>query len=313
MRVTSLGLERPFMRKLLRKLRPSAGPLLTMGVRGGQLRLLMLDRGSVVWHRVVPLNPAYLEGGVISQPRALAMAMQTTLSQSPHPGVTQAVAGVPGYHALSSIVDIPASREFRPEQVLPREARRLFAYRPDSSILAWWPIKGTGDGTRRYLMTVTRRSAVQSFREVFSMAGMELLALDSGPLAAARASNIEEGLVVQAEIDGGDVVVIKNGSVGLVRSAYWGEDISDEDSLLARMTDLVERSIASHNEANPMGPLNVHAPLVLLGAGADVLGDRLAQAAGRMPASVNAPLDVPEDLPMGELAANVGMALRAVH
>ncbi|MEX2430793.1 MAG: hypothetical protein WD645_02605, partial [Dehalococcoidia bacterium] len=149
--------------------------------------------------------------------------------------------------------------------------------------------------------------------EVCALAGLKLTALDSGPLAAARAANIEEGVVVQAEVDGGDVVVIKDGGVGLVRSAYWGGDIFDEEALLARVVDLAERSVASHNEANPGSTLHAEAPAVILGAAADMLSGRVEYALGRGTARAQPPLEFHAGLPMGELAANVGMALRSVR
>ena len=141
---------------------------------------------------------------------------------------------------------------------------------------------------------------------------MRLRALDSGPLATARAANQPDAVVVLAESDGGDVVIIKGGTVGLVRSAYWGGDIVDQDSLLARVTDLVERSIATHNEANPAGPLGIEAPLLLAGAGAQMLGDQVARALQRTPGTFEPPLQWDGELPLEEVATNLGIVLRGV-
>jgi hypothetical protein len=224
------------------------GPQLSVVVRGGQLRLLMTEQRKIVWYRVIPLNPAYLEGGMVAQPRAVAASFKAALEQSPAPLIPEGVAAVGGYHALSSIIDVPNAREFKPEEIIPREARRLFAYRPDSSSLTWWPVK-SDSAARRFLFVVTRRAAMQSLRELFAMAGIRLRGLDSGPLAVAAAANLEEGIVVQAEADGGDVIVLKGGTVGLVRSAFWGGDIVDQESLLSRVADLTDRAVASHNDA----------------------------------------------------------------
>lgn len=294
----------------LRSVRPSSGPVLGVAVRSGQLRLTIGTNRSLVWYRVVPLNPAYLEGGVIAQPRAVATALRNALAQAPYPEIRDGIAALPGYHALSAVLDIPRSRDFKPEEILPREARRLFSYRQDSSVLSWWPLNAPGLAGRRYLLVVARRAAMQALREVFSMAELRLKAIDSGPLAATRAANIGEGVVVVAESDGGDVVVVKSGNVGMVRSVYWGGDIVDQESLLARVTDMVERTVAEHNNANPMGPLNVQAPLVLTGAGADLLGDSLATSLGRPTAPLEPPLALTAEMPIGEIGVNIGLALR---
>ena len=286
-------------------------PRLTVAVRGGQLKLLIFDRQRVVWGRVIPLNPAYLEGGMIAQPRAVSGALRSALEQSPFPKIAEGVGAVAGYHALASIIDVP-TRDFTPEQIIPREARRLFSYRPESSSLGWWPLRNR-DGARRFVFVVTRRAAMQSMRDLFSMSELRLTALDSDPIATARAANIEEGVVVQAESDGGDVVVIKNGTVGLVRSAFWGGDIVDQESLSARVVDLVDRAIVAHNEGNPSGPLNPQAPLLLCGAGAGLLGTQVAEAMGREPGAFEPPLDLPDDFEMNELASNLGMVLRWVR
>lgn len=297
----------PLIQKLMKS--EWKGPQLSVVIRGGQLRLLMTEQRKIVWFRVIPLNPAYLEGGMIAQPRAVAASFKSALEQSPAPLIPEGVAAVGGYHALSSIIDVPNAREFKPEEIIPREARRLFAYRPDSSSLTWWPIK-SDNAARRFLFVVTRRAAMQSLRELFAMTGIRLRGLDSGPLAVAAAANLEEGIVVQAEADGGDVVVIKGGTVGLVRSAFWGGDIIDQESLLSRVADLTERAIASHNDANAMGPVSVAAPLYLFGAGAEMLGDQVGETIGRPMGVFDSPLAIPADLPVGELAANLGMALR---
>ncbi|MEE8518444.1 MAG: hypothetical protein V3S98_04905 [Dehalococcoidia bacterium] len=297
------------MTDILKAIRREKGPLLATVIRGGQLRLVIAHKQEVLWHTVLPLNPVYLEGGMIAQPRAVATSLRSVLDQSPFPRVTESVAALPGYHTLSAVVDIPDSKEFRADQVLPREARRLFSYRPDSSLLTWWPLKGADGGTRRYVLVVTRRAAVQALREVFTIAGLRLSAIDSGPMATARAANAEEGIVVQAESDGGDVVVVKNGAIGLIRSAYWGGDIIDQESLLARVTDLVERSVAAHNDANPSGPLSAQAPVLVAGAGAELLGDRVAEAMGRKPGRFQPPLVMQEGVSAAEVAANLGMVL----
>ena len=297
---------------ILRLIRREKGPLLATVIRGGQIRLVMAHKQEVLWHTILPLNPVFLEGGVIAQPRAVATSLRSVLEQSPYPQVSEGVAALPGYHTLSAVIDIPDSKEFRPDQVLPREARRLFSYRPDSSLLSWWRLKGADGGTRRFVIVVTRRAAIQALREVFTMAGIRLSAVDSGPMAAARAANVEEGIVVQAESDGGDVVIIKSGAIGLIRSAYWGGDIIDQESLLARIIDLVERSIAAHNDANPSGPLSAQAPVLVAGAGVEVLGDRVAEALGRAPGTFQPPLSIHEGVSVAEVAANLGMVLRGV-
>ncbi len=119
--------------------------------------------------------------------------------------------------------------------------------------------------------------------------------------------------MVQAESDGGDVVVIKNGNVGLMRSAYWGGDIIDQESLLARVVDLVERSIAAHNEGNLAGPLSSSTPVLLAGAASEMLGSRVAEAMGRPVGEFAPPLVMDESLPVGEVAANLGLVLREVR
>lgn len=142
---------------LLSRLRPKSGDLLSLVVRGGELRLLLASGSRVIWHEVVPLNPAFMEGGVISQPRQVANVIDAVLERMEGPRPVQCVAALPGFHALTAVVDLPKARDVRSDRVLPREARRLFSYRPESSTLSWWPVRATGPDVRRYLVVVTRR------------------------------------------------------------------------------------------------------------------------------------------------------------
>lgn len=295
----------------LRGSRASAG-LLTVALRGGQLRMAISRQREVEWFRVLPLNPAFLEGGIISQPRAIATAIQSVLTQAGQGTPGRVVAALPGFHSLSAVVDLPVSREVSPADVLAREARRLFSYRPESSVLAWAPTRAPGAGVRRYVVVVARRAALQSLREVVALAGLRLVAVESGPLSLARAANAADGVVVQAESDGCDVVVLKGGMLGLVNSAFWGADIVDQETLSARVIDMVERSIAAHNEANPAGPIAADVPLYVVGAAGEALSPLVAEALGRPRAKLAPPLGLPADAPVGELVANLGMALRGL-
>lgn len=295
------------------RVRPQRGPWVSAVIGGGQLRLVLAEEDAVLWHEVLPLNPAYLEGGVIAHPRAVAQAIRTALSRSPHPDATAATAALSGYHALTAVVDMPARREFTPVRVAPREARRLFAYRPESATLNWYPLASPGEGLNRFLLVVTRRAAVQAMRAVFDAAGLRLRALDAAPIAAARAANAREAVVVCAESDGGDVVVLKDGSISATRSAYWGSDLVDADSLLARISDLAERTLSAHNDSSPAGPLSLDAPVLVCGAGGSMLGGRVAEYMGRPAGEFAPPLRFAEpEVPTAELAVNLGMVLSSV-
>ena len=298
------------MQNLFSRFRRPRSETLTLMVRGGQLRLLMAREHEVLWYRVVPLNPSFLEGGVISQPKAAAAVIQSALVLAKANGVRHCVAALPGFHALSAVINLPSVPEARPQLVFPREARRLFSYRPESSVLSWWPVRAYRGETSRYIVIVTRRAALQAMREVCDLAGLKLRGIESGPLALARAINVPEGVAIQAESDGCDVVILKSGTIGMVQSAFWGGDIVDPETLQARVIDLVERSIAAHNEANPSGPLGAGAPIFLAGAAAEVLGDGVAEALGRSSEELEPPLNLPEDLPADELMVNLGMVLR---
>ena len=287
--------------------------MLSLVVRGGELRLLLLNGSAVLWHQVVPLNPAFMEGGVISQPRQVANAIKAVLERMEAPRGLRCVAALPGFHALTAVVDLPKARDVRSDRVLPREARRLFSYRPESSVLSWWPVPAAGPDMRRYLIVVTRRAAIRAIQEVAAHAGLRLQAIECEPLAAVRAANTVDGVLIQAESDGGDVVVVKSGAIGFVRSAFWGGGIVDHETLMARIIDLAERSIDAHNEANAGGPLNGAAPVYMAGAAAEAIRPQVAEALGRPFAEITPPLEYDSSLPAGELASNLGIVLRGVR
>ncbi|MBF8267186.1 MAG: hypothetical protein HW388_694, partial [Dehalococcoidia bacterium] len=245
--------------------------MLTLTVRGGQLRLLIAQGQKVLWFRVVPLNPAFLEGGVIARPDGVAASVIAALQLGERHGVKRCVAALPGFHSQCEMIDLPQAREARPEEVLPREARRLFSFRPDSSTLSWWRVP-EGGVSRRYAMVITRTAALYALQEVARLAKLRLVAVDSGPLALARATNSPDGIAVQAESDGCEIVVLKEGRLGLVRSAFWGAEVIDPDTLAARVVDLVERSVATHNDGSSTGPLSGDSPIYLAGAAAEALG-----------------------------------------
>ena len=299
------------MPRLIPMLKRGSRELLSLTVWGGQLRMMVSRGDQVLWHHVVPLNPEFLEGGVIAQPEAVASSIRLALESAELKGVNRCVAALPGFHCLTAVVDLPSAREVRPDEVLPREARRLFSYRPESSLLSWWKVPLT-ERLRRYAVVVTRRAALRSMAEVASEAGLRLDAVDCGPLALARAANVSEGVVVQAESDGCEVVVLKSGALGLVRSAFWGADVVDAETLASRVVDLVERSIASHNDSNAMGPLSSSAPVYLSGAAAEMVEPQVSDSLGRALAEMTPPLTYPQGMPLGELVVNLGMALREV-
>lgn len=98
-----------------------------------------------------------------------------------------AVSGLPESRVFTKVIEMPAMTEEELAEAVPYEAGRHIPLPPDETYLDW-ALLGTGNSkTLDVLVIGAPKLLVEIYTEIFQNAGLELIALETKPIAAGRA------------------------------------------------------------------------------------------------------------------------------
>ena len=283
--------------------------LVTLTIERGAVKLLTAGDHRVLDYRLQPVNPAFFREGFVSRPSRVAQTVKESLRSLgvARPRVT---ATVPGYGATLGVVTLPDARGMDPRVVLPREAALRFGITPEGSILRWHRLPGQGQA--RWLVVAAGRRSVDALRDTAAQAGLQLAAVELRPFALARAVNKTDAIIAWQGPDGADTVVVRDAVPVAYQSLFYGAEAPDEEGLIERMSAMIESVLAGANAANTEEWVTEDAALYVLGMPpelAAVVGRGIATNLGRELGETHVPIDLPEEFPVQELIANIGLAL----
>ena len=283
----------------------------TVTIESGMMKILSTRMLDVVDYRVVPLSPDLYAGGVVVDATTTSRHLAAALADMK--GAHRRVyAAIPGYQSAMRRLDLPDVREIDPNEVIPREARRVLGVAVDNSTLRWRKLPGRSR-IARWLVAASSETSYSAITAVVNGTGHKIRALELRPFALTRAVGHPTMVCVFASSDGCDVAVVREWEPHTCQSVYWeAGSVSDGADLARRLSEIVENTIDLHNLHNPEVSLTPDVPLALAGGEAERhadLGTMLAANAGRDLVEGRNPLNAPDDFPYRSFAVNVGLAL----
>ncbi|MCH8235068.1 MAG: hypothetical protein IIC29_02970 [Chloroflexi bacterium] len=153
------------------------------------------------------------------------------------------------------------------------------------------------------------RNVLESILRPVKRSGMTTVAVSPKALALAAAVAQESAMIVDIEPGTVSVVMVRDGLPEVVRDMRPADDLSDDQWSRALMAH-IERTVEFHDMLNPQATVGPETPVFVTGREADanrvttVLQQRRYNLAP-LPAALNAP----DGFPIGEMAANAGMAV----
>ena len=287
-----------------------SGNKLALSVDGRTVRMLTFSGKKVQeWYNIA-INPGWVKGGVISRTEEVGKAIEKAIEENNTP-CSGVLCGLSSSGSSAQVLTLPVIKKGKVEDVVSRELRRLS---PGSSLENDYiysqtlPKKGTQQEV--YALTVPKKN-VLNLMEACHAAGIKMRAMELKPFALARAMSCENGILVDAEIDIIEIVIIENSFPASFRSILVQNGDGPEAACQQLLSEL-PRTIEYYNRTHSEDPLSDTAPVYLSGELALdpelVMG--VVEVTGREVANVEPPIEYPADFPIAQYMTHVGLMLR---
>ena len=298
-------------RELIQRLTSSGvKETISVTVEHGIIKLLVTSGLEVIDYRIALANPLFFREGLISDSGRMATILETALEDVP--GERRSIIGaVPGYQSTLGRLELPNAKGLDPDLVVPREASRTMGISLDRSYVTWTRLPDNVDRARWLVLSANRRS-ITSLTDTITAAGMRMSTMELRPFALARAVSKPDAIIAWTAPDGCDTIIVRNWVPVTHQSAYWGAEPVDSSVLANRLTDIISRTVAVHEESQLDMPLPAATSVYVTGSPVGLEPGVRAQVAANLQRTfedVNPPLKLPPDFPIDDLVVNVGLAL----
>ena len=283
----------------------------TLNIEDRDIRVLVARGGSVLAWQDVPLEPGLVKEGVIADAEAVGAALKTVLdSQSMSGG--KLVASITGFRSIARVLELPKMNPELLEEAVTREAKREMPV-PMEDIYLSWQTLGANDGHERVFALGVPRDILDPLLKAMAVAKRQLSAIDTKPLALARAANREEAIIADVEPASADIVVVARGVPVIMRTVVERDGEPDGDERVQRFRDEVARTVKFYNDTHRQEPLEPSTPIFVTGSLAGLAMTEPFDSLTQYPIEpLSPPLDCPTELPIQSYAVNIGLALKEV-
>lgn len=282
-----------------------------VSIEGEDIRILVTRGNSVVSWQDVRLEPGLVKEGVIADPEGVGAALKALLdSQSVSGG--RLIASVTGFRSLARVLDLPKMKPELLAEAVTREAKREMPVPMEDVYLSWQPL-APDDGHQPVFALGVPRDILDPLLKAMTAAKRHPSAIDTKPLALARAANCDEAIIADIEPDSADIVVVTRGVPVIMRTVVERAGEPSGDERVERFCEEVARTVKFYNDTHRQEPLEPSTPIFLTGSLAlSVTVESLEALSQYRVEPLSPPLDYPPDLPVHTYAVNIGLALKEV-
>ncbi len=280
-----------------------------LSVEGMAVRMMAYSGKKVeAWYEL-PLNSAWVRNGIISRPDEVGKAIAASMEEHklPHKG---AVSALPGTGSSGQVLNLPGIKKDRIGEAATRELKRLAPGTNTENeyiLTEMLPKKGSQQGV--YTLTVPKRN-VLNFMEACQTAGLGVKSIELTPFALARAVGCENGIIVHAEVDNIEIVIVQGSFPASFRTVVVQSGAGPEAAAQQLLNEL-PRTIDYYNRSHQEAPLADDTPVYLSGALALdpelVMG--VVDVTGREVANAEPTVEYPPEFPLAQYMAHVGLML----
>lgn len=283
----------------------------TLNIEATEARLLILKAGCILRWDSIALPAGTLRAGQVAQPAELGRAVSELFDRG-KAARQSAVVGLSGQRSLVRILNLPPVDGKLFEETVRREARRELPLPIDELYLSWQALDNGAAAHRRVFALGIPRETIDTCMTGLRAANVRPGVMDLKPLALARAVNLPDVLIADAEAASQDVVLVRDGVPIIVRSIGLPQPARPLSEQADALATEVQRTLDFYQSGMAAGrpPWSPVVCLTGLLGGEDVLRQRIG---ARWPLVQPAPsLPVPADLPVLLYLTNIGLALKKV-
>ena len=277
---------------------------------GAQLKLLVCEGRRVVSWETVPFDPRLVNGNVVAEPYNLGRLLRDAMARRGLPG-NRVHCAVPGAGVLSRVVEIPRTGVRDRRQAVIGEAMRALGVSPGRHYVYWQTVDESTDATLVFVLA-TPRDAMRSLIETMRAAEIRPRTVDVTPLALARAVGQPDEIVVELDPSGVDLVVVLDDVPLVMRSVVFGERALTLEEAQEAALDLLVSELRRYEDVYVGSRIERSVPIFLAGdMGSGLrLADRIRTTTGHAIGRLAPLIDYPDDFPIAEYLANVGLILK---
>ncbi len=168
------------------------------------------------------------------------------------------------------------------------------------------------DAEARYLTVAMSKNQVDLQVDALQAARLKSFEIDVKPLALARAVNSENAIICDIELDRAELAIIVDGVLNLARILHFsGHELSIDDKASYVASELT-KTLAHYESRHSDGPIGPDVPLFLVGtlASRPEVRALIAQEIDNPLQELELELQYPEDFPVLQFAACVGLAMK---
>ena len=288
-----------------------ATSVVTIDIDDAAVRLLEMRGMSVRRWASASLEPGVVDGGVISDPRALGVMVKQLMNSSGMKA-SKSIATINGVYSISRLLPVsnpPAGSTFQ-EMVMER-AKEALPLSEEQLYLSWQTVTA-GEMERQVLVVGVPREVVDNEVRSLRVAGINPRILELRTMALARAAGKEQALILNIEPSSFDIVVVANGVPEIMRSIAWQQGDLAEEGRVEHLALTLEMTIDFYNARHLDMPLAPATPLVITGqmSGDLTLVESLQARLSYPVEPLAPPLEFPDEMPVAQYACNIGLAMR---
>ena len=225
--------------------------IVTLNIEATEARLLIINHGRIVRWDSIALPAGAMRGGQVAMPAELGRALNELFDRC-RAARQSVVVGLNGQRSLVRIFNLPPVDAKLLDETIRREARRELPLPLDELYLTWQLLAAAPAAARPVFVLGIPRETIDTCLTALRVANVRPAAMDLKPLALARAVNLPDVLIADAEAATQEVIVVRGGvpisvrSIGLAQPARPPGDQADALAIeVQRTLDFYQSSMAA--------------------------------------------------------------------
>jgi len=287
-----------------------AKKVITLFIRDDAANLLVMEGRRVERWASLPLDPGLVSQGLVLDEAQVADKLKE-LFKLEKVAKGRVIASLSGHGSVFRVMTLPEL----PEAVLPeavkREAKRLIPVPLEEVYLSYQPLPSAEAETRVFLAAFPRNTADALYRTLHQ-AGIQPYIMDLAPLALCRTANEPRSIIVSANSDHSDIIVMAERIPQLIHRLSLPSETESLSERSSAIAEEIDRTIAFYNSSHQEEPLDSTVPILVCGdlVKAPESWPSLAGKSGCPVSILPSPVESPEGFDASEFMVNIGLALK---
>jgi type IV pilus assembly protein PilM len=287
-----------------------AKKIVTLYIDDISLRLLVTKGKRIKKWAELPLEPGLVRSNVVINETEVAAKIKQ-LVKDQKVSAKRVIVGLSGLNCLSRPITLPQLPEAMLDEAVVREARRALPVPVEQLYISWQTIPTSPEKTGVFLVAIPHKTT-DTLLKVLRRAGLNPYFMDIKPLALARIVKEPTAIIVDAQPNEFDIIIMTNGIPQPIRTVPLPEETLSWAEKLTLIRSDLDRTIKFYNSNNPGSPLTSSVPMYISGelANEPELCQSLSDEFGYPVLPLPSTLECPEQLDPSRYMANIGLALK---